>query len=147
MGAELSFQAQLFDWFVLTSGYDFIRGLNFQTSKPLPLIPANRFRLEAKLVTESIWFLVNPYFVLSANAFESQNRIEEYEKRTGGYTLYSVGAGFELEIGQSRANIYFAIENIFNIAYSDHLYRYKDYALNPGRNYELKLSVPFTLIN
>jgi len=37
-------------------------------------------------------------------------------------------------------------ENLFDVAYRNHLSRYKDYALNPGRNVALKVSLPFTLV-
>ncbi len=73
-----------------------------------------------------------------------QNRIEAYETRTGGYTLFDLGAGAQIPFGAQQVSVDLAVQNLFDKAYRDHLSHYKAYALNPGRNVTLKASVPFT---
>jgi len=145
LGTELSLQAQVTDWLIITCGSDYIRATNDNTHKPLPLIPANRIKAGAKLTTVSIGSILDPYISVNVKAVSSQNRVEEFETPTGGYTLFDVAMGGEIAVDSRRANFDLSIENLFDKAYRDHLNRYKAYALNPGRNIALKVSVPFSI--
>lgn len=145
LGAELSLQVQVTDWLILNGGFDYVRATNDQSRKPLPLTPANRTKAGVKLTTVSMGSILNPYVSVNVKAVSSQERVEEFETPTGGYTLFDVGVGGEIAIGSSRANVDLSIENLFDKAYRDHLNRYKAYALNPGRNIALKVSVPFVI--
>ena len=145
LGAELSLQAQVTDWLILNGGFDYIRGTNDQSQKPLPMIPANRVKAGARLTTASMSSILNPYVSVNVKAVSSQDRIEEFETPTAGYILFDVAVGGEIAIASSRATIDLSIENLFDKAYRDHLNRYKAYALNPGRNIALKVSVPFVV--
>ena len=60
----------------------------------------------------------------------TQNRVFTYdntETHTQGYTLINVGAGtgFKNKSGKSIINVYLLANNIFDIAYQDHLSRLK----------------------
>ncbi|MGH7456730.1 MAG: TonB-dependent receptor, partial [bacterium] len=147
LGAELSLQAQAATWLILEGGANFVRGTNDKTEQPLPLIPANRFKLGAR-ITKAAWGkLANPYVAVSTKMVNAQNRIEVFETKTNGYTLFDVGIGAEIPLGPDKINFDFAVENLFDKAYRDHLSRYKEYALNPGRTITLKASLPFTVVN
>jgi iron complex outermembrane receptor protein len=146
LGGEFSVQAQVSPWLVLNGGFDYVRAENNATTKPLPLIPANRVKLGAKLTTQSLGPLRTPYFSTHARIIASQNRVEEFETTTGGYTLVDVAVGGSIAAGEANINIDLIAANLFDAKYRDHLSRYKQYALNMGRNIELKLSVPFTLV-
>jgi iron complex outermembrane receptor protein len=143
LGAELSLQAQAANWLILEGSADFVRGANEQTEQPLPLMPANRFKLGARLTKPAWGKLANPYVSFNTKMVLAQNRIEAYETKTGGYALFDVGIGAEIPLGADQINIDLVVENLFDKAYRDHLSRYKAYALNPGRNIMLKASLPF----
>jgi iron complex outermembrane receptor protein len=145
LGIELSLQAQVTEWLILSGGFDYLRGTNDQNEKPLPLTPSNRFKAGAKLTVGSMGSILNPYVSVNVKTISSQKRVEEFETPTAGYTLFDIGAGGEIAIGSSRANVDVSVENLFDKAYRDHLNRFKAYALNPGRNIALKVSVPFVL--
>jgi iron complex outermembrane receptor protein len=147
VGAELSLQAQITHWLILSGGFDFLRGTNDETQKPLPLIPANRIKAGIKFVTNEIGSVLNPYISVNLKSVSTQDRVEEFETPTDGYTLIDVGIGGEVAVGSSRAYVDLSAANLFNVAYRDHLNRYKAYALNPGRNITLKVSVPFSVIH
>lgn len=144
-GAEISLDAQVTSWLILTGGLDYIRGTNDETQNPLPLIPANRIKMGARLTTASMGSILNPYFSFNIKSVTSQDRVDEFETPTEGYTLFDAGIGGEIAVGSRRLNLDLSIENLFDRAYRDHLSRYKNYALNSGRNITLKVSVPFTL--
>ena len=146
-GAELNLQAQAANWLVLEGGADFVRGANDQTKQPLPLMPANRIKLGARLTGAAWGKLANPYVSFNTKVVLAQNRIEAYETKTGGYALFDIGIGAGIPLGADQINIDLAVDNLFDKAYRDHLSRYKAYALNPGRNITLKASLPFTVAN
>jgi iron complex outermembrane receptor protein len=147
LGTELSLQAQVTSWLVLNGGFDVVRGTNDQTQRPLPMIPANRLRVGAKVVGSELGTLLNPYLSLHLKTVAAQDRVEEFETPTDSYTQVDVGIGGEIALGSSRAQIDFTIDNFFNVAYRDHLNRYKEYALNPGRNIALKITIPFSVLH
>ncbi len=140
VGAEFSMQAQVAKWLILNAGVDVVRGTNNATQNPLPLMPPYRLKLGARLTKASRW---NPYFSTNARIVAAQDRVAPLETMTEGYRLMDVGLGWEVPMGGRRATFDLAVENLFDRAYVDHLSRYKTYALNPGRDVTLKVSVPF----
>lgn len=147
VGCELSLQAQVTEWLVLSGGFDYLRGTNDKTDNPLPLMPANRVKAGAKLTTASMGSILNPYCSVNVRVVSSQERIEDFETATDGYTLIDVGVGGEFAVGSKRLTVDLNVANLFDKAYRDHLNRFKAYALNPGRDVSLKVSVPFNLVN
>ncbi len=145
IGGEFMLKAQAANCLVLSTGVDLVRGTNNQTDDPLPFIPAHRLKLGARFIQSSWGGLSNLYFSLGSKIVAEQERVEPNEAPTKGYALFDAGLGAEIPLGAQRAHLDFAVENLLDKAYYDHLSRYKEYALNPGRNFSLKLSVPFTL--
>ncbi|HXF48563.1 MAG TPA: TonB-dependent receptor [Verrucomicrobiae bacterium] len=146
LGAELLLKGQVTDWLVLSAGADFVRGTNDRTDDPLPFIPAHRLKLGARFIQPSWRGLSNLYISLGSKVVAKQERVEPNETPSKGYALFDAGAGAEIPLGSRRAHLDLAVENLLDKAYRDHLSRYKNYALNPGWNFSLKLSVPFTLV-
>jgi iron complex outermembrane receptor protein len=145
-GIEASTQAQVNDWLVLSAGADVIRGTNDQTDKPLPLIPANRLRLGARVSPVTNGRLANPYVSLGAKLVDEQDRVDDFETTTPGYALFDAGVGAELRKRTGNIRIDLSVENVFDQAYREHLSRYKNYALNMGRNIALKVTIPVTIV-
>jgi iron complex outermembrane receptor protein len=146
LGAELMLKGQATDWLVLSAGADLVRSTNDQTDQPLPFIPAHRLKLGARFVQSSWGGLSNLYFSLGSKIVADQERVEPNEAPSKGYALFNAGLGAEIPLGAQRAHLDFAVENLLDKAYRDHLSRYKEYALNPGINFTAKLSVPFNLV-
>lgn len=145
-GMELSLQGALSDNIICHGGFDFVYARNEETDTWLPLVPANRFKAGVRLTEASAGALLNPYFSLGARIVFDQNRVDAFETPTGGYTLFNLGAGGEIALPAGRLLIDCSVDNLFDRAYFDHLSRYKPYALNPGRDFALRISVPFTLV-
>jgi iron complex outermembrane recepter protein len=104
--------------------------------------------------------LVNGFVKLAAAFSGPQNRpylADNTETATPGYTLINagVGAGFTNKQNKLVCNIYIFADNIFDVAYQDHLSRLKYFEpyptdprpyhgiYNMGRNISLKLDFPF----
>ncbi|MDZ4722514.1 MAG: TonB-dependent receptor [candidate division Zixibacteria bacterium] len=146
VGGELSAQFALTNWLVLSGGFDMVRGTNTEIDRSLPLLPANRVKAGIKFLTTKLGGLYNPYFSVQLNSVARQDRVDEFETPSAGYELITVAGGTELMFGGNRITIDVGIENLFNVSYRDHLYRYKEYAQSPGMNVFAKVSVPFELI-
>ncbi len=156
-----------------------VKQIHFENS--LSLVYGNRSSSAGKVSTDSNKYLpfIPPVHGLSELRFEfggkkyedafvkvqaawyaSQNRVyleDNTETPTPGYTLVNAGIGTGLKNGKDRkwVNIYFMVNNVFDVAYQDHLSRLKyfeEYPNDPrghhgiyglGRNFSLKLDFPF----
>ena len=104
--------------------------------------------------------MVNGFVQVSANFAGPQNRpylADNTETATPGYTLINagVGTGFTNKQNKTIFSIYLFANNIFDVAYQDHLSRLKYFEpyptdprpyhgiYNMGRNISLKLDFPF----
>ncbi len=143
-GAELRLKKRLGDRLVLTAGADWVYGERSDTGAPLPLVPANRVKFGVQMNGEKLLRFNRPYVLIQAKHVLAQNRVAEYETSTAGYTVVRLSAGAGLPLrGGREAVLDIIVENALNTAYRDHLNRYKEYALDPGRNVMLKLALPF----
>jgi iron complex outermembrane recepter protein len=145
LGYEYSVQYQPVSWIVLSASGDFVNTENTATGNPLPFTPPMKNIFELRLQKNQIGMLFNPYIRLSAKIVSAQDETDPLEAKTDGYTLLNGGIGFDLEFAKSVASIDLSVTNIADSRYVDHLSRYKSYALNPGRSFNLQLSVPFRL--
>jgi iron complex outermembrane receptor protein len=145
-GGELGIQAEITDWLVLSGGASMVRGTNRATDTPLPLMPADRITLDARFTQPSIGPFSKTYLSLGTTIVADQQRIDLFETPTAGYVLFDAGIGGELPFLDDRIHFDLAGHNITNRAYRDHLSRYKLFALNPGIDVSLKVSIPLTLI-
>lgn len=145
-GIELSAETQLMRWLVVSGGFDALRAENEQTGLPLPLIPANRFRVGVRLVGSTFGSIRMPYLTLSTVTTFEQNRVAPFESETDGYTLFNMTVGGDFSLWDERISASVEVRNLFDIAYRSHLSRYKTYALNPGRNVIMRATVPIDLL-
>ncbi|TGM96914.1 TonB-dependent receptor [Leptospira yasudae] len=148
-GGEFSIQAEVTRKLVLSGGIDIVHARNQNDTNPLPRTTPNRARAGLRWTEESIWGMKNFYVSINGRFYDSQYRVDPKETPSKGYNLTDIGLGFELPYfgdGTSKPTVDLSVQNVFNVAYVDHLSRYKDYALNPGINAILKVSFPFTVI-
>ncbi len=145
-GGEFSLQARLASWLIAGGGFDMVRGTNDATGAPLPFIPADRITAQVRCLAEELLILKNAAFSLRARLYRRQDRIDLLETETPPYTLIDASLGGEVAIAGARCMIDLAVDNLLNRAYFDHLSRYKNYALNPGRNIVLRAEVPVKIL-
>ena len=58
---------------------------------------------------------------------------------TGGYELLNFAGGLEKALGSHALRVDVSVHNATNVSYKDFLSRYKEFALNPGRDVTLRL--------
>jgi len=148
----------------LTATYGLMKGLDpkqkTDSNKYLPLIPPFHGISELRYDFESrSHHIVNGFVKMQVAYYASQNRVyltDNTETATPGYTLFNagVGAGFTNGKGRTIFNLYVMGNNLFDVAYQDHLSRLKyfeQYSSSPnghlgiynmGRNIAFKLEFP-----
>ncbi len=142
-GYEYSIQFQPVMWMVLSANGDYVNTQNDATKNPLPFTPPMKNIFDVKLQKTEMGKLLNPYIKLGAKVVSAQSNTDPLESKTDGYTLLTGGIGFDFEFAKTIASVDLSIDNIANTKYVDHLSRYKGYAMNPGRSFNLQLTLPF----
>ncbi|GAA4747207.1 TonB-dependent receptor [Flavisolibacter ginsenosidimutans] len=151
------------DWLHFENTFSYVRG---RFDKPLdgsynlPEIPHNRLISELRgNFLKKGKSLRNLYVMLEENiAFAQDKPFFGYntETATPGYQLLNAGIGtdFVNRKGSTWASLHFAVNNIADKVYQDHLNRLKytdvnnvtgrEGVFNAGRNFSVKLNIPFT---
>jgi iron complex outermembrane receptor protein len=144
-GIEYSLQFQPVKFLLVSLSGDYVFTKNNATDNPLPFTPPMKNIIEIKFQKENIFELQNPYISASCRITSPQYDVDPLETVTDGYTLFNMSAGFDIAFSKMIASVDITGNNLFNVRYVDHLSRYKTYALNPGRNISLKLTIPFRI--
>jgi iron complex outermembrane receptor protein len=130
------------------------------SAKYLPFIPPTHGISELRY--EFGWkqsHIVHAFVKIQIEYYAAQNRAflaYNTETPTAGYTLFNagIGGGFTDKKGRTLFNIYLTGNNLFDVAYYDHLSRLKYFLYSPtdtnpshgiynmGRNISLKLDFP-----
>ena len=134
------------------NSFSYTRGINRASNNPLPFIPAavirNELRLEPKIKG-----LKSSYFSLGLDNVFSQNRVDNFETPTSGYSLVNLAIGTTFILSNQPLRLNLSANNLFDKAYYDHLSRFKPGRLdestpnvgyfNQGRNVSVGLYLPF----
>ncbi len=140
-GGEASLELELSKALTVHTGADAVRGTNRATTEPLPLIPPAHGRLGVELHGASLAWADRAYVGAELETGTRQTRLNPLDVPTAGYTLLHLSAGFERPLFGRVARIDLAIRNATNVRYRSFLSRYKEFALDPGRNLILRMSL------
>ncbi|OWP61597.1 TonB-dependent receptor [Hymenobacter amundsenii] len=152
------------DWLHFENSFSMVRAVQFDQpagQQYLPFIPADRLQSELRVNFRKVGGsrLRNLYGRGAVEHNFQQNRIFsafDTETRTPGYTLVNLGLGSEVVSAKDRTlfSLYLTLNNVFNVAYQNHLSRLKYTAVNEatgrqgvfnmGRNLSVKLIVPLS---
>lgn len=160
--ASIDIHPHPLDWLHINNSISFVRGQFKQSidgSNNLPVIPAARYIGDLKASFTTGKRAVRNFYVLAEidKTFAQNKPFSGYntETATGGYMLLNAGIGTDIfSKGKAILNIHIAANNLTDIAYQNHLSRLKYAAVNEangrrgvfnmGRNFSLKLNVPFS---
>ena len=130
------------------------------SSKYLPQIPPFHGLSELRYdISCKEHHIVNGFIKAQVVYYAAQNRLyltDNTETATPGYALFNagIGSGFTNKAGKTIFNVYFMANNLFNVAYYDHLSRLKYFTNdsnptlgihNMGRNFSFKVDIPLSL--
>lgn len=154
-GGEVEARAMVTEQLELAASYSTIDGENDATGKDLPLQPADEVTGEATWYLPGTGAVQAPYLRLGVrhNASKEASPGEPFQQfddapfgtaSTDAYTVADLSAGFALgTINERRVQLDFEIRNLTDESYRDFLDTYKGYALSPGRDFRVKVRVPW----
>jgi len=139
-GVEASLE--VLAWPVMTIGLrgDATWGTNRTTDEPLPSVPAPRAAVSVELHSGAGAWSGRPHVRVEAEFVGRQTRLNPLDIPTAGYTLLNVDAGAEARFLGRAVRVDLTVRNAADASYRDFLSRYKEFALNPGRNVIVRVS-------
>ena len=138
-GGEAAIQFAATPDFLLKGRYDLVRGTNRDLDQPLPLMPPQRGAAGGEYHLRDTW-AGNAFIGGEVEYTRKQDRPNSQDVVTDGYALINLDLGFEQRLFGRGTRIDLGLRNIANTSYRDFLSRYKEFALDPGRNIILRIS-------
>jgi len=138
-GGEASAEVELAPSISVRARHDFVRGTNTETDQPLPLMAPARTAVGGyfKIVPTG----ANSFFAGSEVEYVAkQNRPNPDDFVTDSYTLVNFDVGVEKNFLGRSTRLEVGVRNAGNVRYKNFLSRYKEFALEPGRNIIIRVS-------
>src|SRR5256712_7113276 len=138
-GVEASLEA--LTWPVVTLGLrgDATWGTSRTRAEPLPSVPAPRAAVRVELHSAAGAWSGRPHVGIEAEFVGRQTRLNPLDIPTPGYTLLNVEAGAEARFLGRAVHVDLTVRNAADASYRDFLSRYKEFALNPARNWTVRV--------
>jgi iron complex outermembrane recepter protein len=148
-GADISFTYNILDSLSFSSRNSLLFAYNNTIHDYLQLVPANRFENTLKYNFGKIGKLSQIYLSVTDLYIAKQRRVpanSDYAPPPSGYMLVNADLGFSIPVGKQQISISFSANNIFNRAYRDYMDRFRYFMDEPGRNFTLRVRVPFEIL-
>ncbi len=147
-GADANMEWQLRENLQLNVKGMYLYGQDISNKQPLILMPANRAsaQLEYKFKPGRV---EDAYLRGGAQHVWKQSRVPQnadYVLPPNGYTLFSAEAGAVFNLGKQPLHVSLEIENLTNKAYRDYMNRLRYFADEMGRDFTLRLKIPFGML-
>ena len=104
-------------------------------------MPPARAALGAELHRTGVGWADRAYAGAEIEVASRQTRLNPLDVPTGGYTLLNLSAGFVRPMLGRIGRVDIAVRNATDVSYRGFLSRYKEFALDPGRNVVLRVSL------
>jgi len=141
LGGEAVVEVEVATPLTLRARADAVRGTNRATGDPLPLLPPARVALGAELHPMAFGWADRTYASAEIEVATRQTRLNPLDIPTGGHTLLNLSAGIVRRLLGRVCHVDIAVRNATNVSYRSFLSRYKEFALDPGRNVVLRISL------
>lgn len=138
-GGELSAEVKPAQALTLHGRLDYTHGQNETLDEPLPLIPPlhGAFGLKRGFQAGG---LGASYGGAEVEFASRQARLSAFDIPTSGYALLNAEAGIQPQVAGMNLRVDLRVRNIADKSYRDYLSRYKEFALDPGRNVTIRVS-------
>ena len=141
VGGEAAVEVEVARPLTLHARADAVRGTNRATGDPLPLLPPARVALGAELHRIAFSWTDRTYAGAEVEVTTRQTRLNPLDIPTGGHTLLNLSAGIVRSLSGRVCHVDITVRNATNVSYRSFLSRYKEFALDPGRNVVLRISL------
>jgi iron complex outermembrane receptor protein len=140
IGGEASVEVDVAHPLTVTAKADAVRGTNLDTDEPLPLVPPPHLTVGADLHRDRVGGLRRAHVDAELEIALKPTRLNALDLATDGYALVNLGAGTTLTVGGRALRVDLEVRNLLDQRYRSFLSRYKEFALNPGRNILVRVS-------
>jgi len=134
LGGEALLEAEIGQGLVARSRVEVVRGTNLTSHEPLPLLPP---------VRAAVGFGWRDRLSVDVDAYARPKRLNPLDIPTAGYALLHLGGGADVRLFGRAMRLDVSLRNALNQRYKSFLSRYKEFALDPGRNLIVRLSSGF----
>ena len=141
LGGEAAVEVEVAAPLTLRARADAVRGTNRATGDPLPLVPPVRAALGVELHRIAFNWVDRTYAGAEIEVATRQTRLNPLDIPTRGHTLLNLSAGIVRPLFGQVCHVDIAVRNATNVSYRSFLSRYKEFALDPGRNVVLRISL------
>jgi len=141
LGGEVAVEVEVATPLTLRARADAVRGTNRATGDPLPLVPPVRAALGVELHRIAFNWVDRTYAGAEIEVATRQTRLNPLDIPTRGHTLLNLSAGIVRPLFGQVCHVDIAVRNATNVSYRSFLSRYKEFALDPGRNVVLRISL------
>ncbi len=139
-GGEGSIEVVAAPQLLLRGRFDLVRGTNRATDEPLPLMAPKRGAVGAEYHFADNGWASNAFVSGEVEYTAKQDRPNSLDVVTDAYTLVNFDIGFQQRLFGRSTRIDLGVRNAVNTSYRSFLSRYKEFALDPGRNIILRIS-------
>jgi iron complex outermembrane receptor protein len=136
-GFETTLDWHFYDPWSLAGTLSFVKADLVDKNTPIPRIPPLNGRTALHYESDGLSFEGAVRFA------DKQDRLGEFETPTAGYVVFDFSTQYYFAALNFLHTVSFAIENITNTEYRQHLNRVKDIMPEPGRNFKLLYKVYF----
>lgn len=148
-GGEIHSHVELNENWQLGVMADFVYSLQLSGDKKgftLPFSPPAAGLLNLKYSQVKFAGVLNPWFSIDYRLTFRQDNIVPPEEKTPGSSVFNAGLGGNLKISNQQVSIALQVQNLFNTKYFNHTSYYRLINVpEPGRNFVLNVSIPFTI--
>lgn len=149
-GLDFTFQYQLSKTFQWTTKTSLLRAFNETEQEYLTQMPPDQIEntLEFKF-PKDFKNMKDAYLSVSVLSVMKQWRVppnSDYVAPPDGYSIVELQAGIGIPVGNHLMNVGLGVSNVFNVSYRNYLNRFRYYTDEMGRNFSLRLHLPFSII-
>lgn len=142
VGGEASVDFHFIEALHFENTFAYVKGTNRANNSALPFIPAASLNNELRF-EPTIKGLKDSFIKFGLTNVFKQDRFDNFETQTNGYTLIDAGIGTSLKVKKGKINVWLTGQNLGNKLYYNHLSRYKLAGIyNAGRNVSMGISLP-----
>ena len=142
-GGEVGLAVRPLEVLTLRGRADYVNGTNVSTHEPLPLMPPPSGAVEAEVASGRMGWAGRSYLNVETEVFTKQTRLSAFDYPTDAYALINFGGGVSPTMAGRLFRLDVQVHNLLDTAYKSYLSRYKEFALNPGRNVTVRLGTSF----
>ena len=146
-GGEVAAEYHPVEALHLRLAYEYVYNYNLDTRLPLPFTPPASVYSELEYeISPVVSWIDGVNIGINYKSVMDQNRVDRNERTTPGYHLWGFNLGTQLAFDSFKADLLFAVQNLTNTRYFNHLSRYRLLNLpEQGRNFVISLHVPFAI--